>query len=305
MNRPERLHDVSPTRRALLAAGIVTLAISLVLSIAPAWAKNASAGTVKIHDVATGQDDPGSANDPAVCTFTVRFEYTDPTEVGTWTIRSWAPTGDGTAVATGTYDTTATGSDETGAMTLAAGHYRLEYRADGAHNAKTKTFWVSEACGQTSTATSSPTASPTVTPTATPTDSATPAPTATPTLTPAPVATDAATAPPTSPAAATPTPTATGSASDTPSASATPTVEPIPTTQPTSTPEEEVLGTVGTAAPTSTPVAAGQASGSDTQLPDTSTGAPIGLTSLLTALGLLMILAAHPFIRRSAHADRA
>jgi hypothetical protein len=32
---------------------------------------------------------------------------------------------------------------------------------------------------------------------------------------------------------------------------------------------------------------------------------PVGLTSLLTAMGLLMIVAAHPFIRRSAHADRA
>lgn len=310
MNRPDRLQDVSPTRRALLAAGTITLAISLVLSIAPAWARNASAGAVKIHDVATGQNDPGSANDPTVCTFTVRFFYSDPTETGTWEIQSWAPTGDGSVVASGTYDTTATGSDETAPLTLPAGHYRLEYQADGAHNAKTKTFWVSDACGQptAATATPTPTESATPTATATPTESATP----TPTLAPDPVATDAATPTPTptpaptaTPVTPTPTPTPTGSASDAPSATETPTVAPTPTTQPTPTPEGEVLGTTGTAAPTSTPVAAGQASGSGTQLPDTSTGGPIGLTSLLTALGLLMILAAHPFIRRSAHADRA
>ncbi len=83
MNRTERLSDLSPTRRALLAAGIATLAISLVLSIAPAWAKGTT-GTVKLHDVSTGQDVDDNATNPHVCTFTVVFDFSDPVEVGNW-----------------------------------------------------------------------------------------------------------------------------------------------------------------------------------------------------------------------------
>ncbi len=65
-------------------------------------------------------------------------------------------------------------------------------------------------------------------------------------------------------------------------------------------------GISGTPQPSSSPEAGAPAGDRGTnQLPDTSVTDTLGLTSLLTALGLLMIIGAHPFIRRSAHADRA
>ena len=116
MHRSERPSPLSPTRRALLGAGVITLALSLALAIAPASAKNANSGTVKIRDASTGQLQPETANDPHVSTFTIVFEYDDPTS-GTWQIQSWSPTGDGSVVANGHWTTPAGGSDETDART--------------------------------------------------------------------------------------------------------------------------------------------------------------------------------------------
>ena len=148
----------TPSRRALTMAGVATLAFSLIVCIGPALAAaggddsnngNGSAsgagnaGTVKVHDATTGLEAVG--NDPWVCAFWVGF-YSDGAEVGTWELRSWAPTGDGSVAASGTYDTSAEGVDATSTLTFADGHYRLEWAANGS-NAKQKTFWI--ACDET------------------------------------------------------------------------------------------------------------------------------------------------------------
>jgi hypothetical protein len=145
---------VNPTRRALLGAGVATLGLSLALSIAPAWAKsNNSApngngadshGTVKLRDASTNDVVPETANDPYVCAFSIVFDYSAPT-TGTWRILSWPPTGDGSQVSNGTWDTSS-GADETDVLTLGAGHYRLEYQASDAANSSNKTFWVEDNC---------------------------------------------------------------------------------------------------------------------------------------------------------------
>src|SRR5437870_5332498 len=117
-----RFAALSPTRRALLAAGTGILSFSLALSIAPALAKNggsngssganSSAGTVKVHDASSGQVIGDENNDPHVCGFSFVFQYADPTS-GSWQVLSWPPTGDGSMVSSGTFDTTASGTDET------------------------------------------------------------------------------------------------------------------------------------------------------------------------------------------------
>ena len=154
MQQPRPSRSLNPTRRALLGAGVATLALSLALSIAPAWANsnngtpngnNADSGTVKIRDASTSDLLSDASNDPHVCAFSVLFEYSSPTS-GTWDILSWAPTGDGSQVSSGTWNTNAGGTDETDVMTLAAGHYRLEYQAAGASNSRNKTFWVEDGC---------------------------------------------------------------------------------------------------------------------------------------------------------------
>jgi hypothetical protein len=154
MYRPRQTRTLSPTRRALLGAGVTTLALSLAVSIAPAWAKssnsapsesNGAPGTVKLRDASTSDLVPESSNDPHVCAFSIVFEYNPPT-TGTWQILSWPPTGDGSQVSSGSWDTTVGGTDETDVMTEPAGHYRLEYQAVGASNSRNKTFWVAEGC---------------------------------------------------------------------------------------------------------------------------------------------------------------
>ena len=151
MHQLRRPHSLSPTRRALLGAGVATLAISLALSIAPAWAKSGNSGTVKLRDAATTELVSDTANDPHVCAFSIVFNYSAPTE-GTWRILSWPPTGDGSQVASGTWQTVG-GSDETDVLTLDAGHYRLEYQASDASNSSNKTFWVKDGCEGTGGAT--------------------------------------------------------------------------------------------------------------------------------------------------------
>jgi hypothetical protein len=135
-----------------MVAGVATLALSLILSIAPAMAArggnsdgnngNGNAGVVKIHDATTDLEAGEQANEPWVCAFWVGFYASNPTQAGTWQILSWPPTGDGSVVSSGTYDTAGDGVDATGDLTLADGHYRLESQTDGDNNAKHKTFWV-------------------------------------------------------------------------------------------------------------------------------------------------------------------
>ncbi len=135
MFRTDRLERPN-SRRALMVAGVVTVAFSLIVSIAPAMAAkggnsngsngNGNAGVAKIHDATTDLEAGEQANEPWVCAFWVGFYASNPTEAGTWQVLSWPPTGDGTVVASGTYDTTGDGVDATGEVALADGHYRLD-----------------------------------------------------------------------------------------------------------------------------------------------------------------------------------
>jgi hypothetical protein len=277
---------MGPTRRALFVIGLSVLSLSLVLSIAPALAAgggnggNATTGTVKIRDVASGAVFDDAQNDPQVCTFVVLFQFNDPVETGAWSVQVWPAGSTPTVVASGTYDTTRDGTDETASITLPAGHYRLEWQAVGAHGTKSKTFWVKDGCSSAAPQSDSPTPSPTASPMASP-------------------ATDAP------PASATASPTATAPSGADPSGTPAPDPSdssvPSPTTMPT--------GGVEDVTSTATPAPGSQGQVRDatgfpggTSLPNTSLPEPP--TGLLTAIGLLLVLASHPFLRRSARADR-
>ena len=327
--RPPRT-TLNPTRRALLGAGVATLGLSLALSIAPAWANSnngtpngngADAGTVKIRDASTGDLVPDTSNDPHVCAFSVIFEYGSPTS-GTWQILSWAPTGDGSEVSSGTWNTTIGGPDETDVMTLAAGHYRLEYQAAGASNSRNKTFWVQDGCegsGGTSSG-DQPSDSPSDSPAGSPTDP----PAASPSDQPSDQqggggASDESgsndqgqdqqgdsggSEQPGDPGdqgqegdvqGTTGGGNGSGGSqpSDQPGNGGSQTSGGAPSAQPT----DHGSGTQGVTSP-----AVGD--GGPT-LPNTATTPASVLSPLLAALGLLLVIAAHPFIRRSALADRA
>jgi hypothetical protein len=146
MNTTDRANRTL-SRRTLTAAGITTLAFSLIVSIGPALAApggngngngNANAGTVKIHDADTSTEATG--NDPYVCAFWIGFS-SDSGEAGVWQVLGVPPTGDGSVAASGAYDTNGDGFEATAVLTLPNGHYRLDWTANGA-NAKHKTFWV-------------------------------------------------------------------------------------------------------------------------------------------------------------------
>lgn len=298
-----RRSDLSPTRRALLLAGVATVAVSLVMSIAPAFAKNQSSGTVKLHDVTTGSDVPNTTNDPTVCTFTVIFQFSGSDTSGTWAIRSWQPTGDGSVVSSGTYDTSLTGTDGTDAIDLAAGHYRLEYLADGAHGAKTKTFWVGDGCGAGTDASSVPSATPSSDPSDSPSDS----PSDTPSDPPSSAPSSAPSTDPSAPAVVVD-PTPTPQPSDTaPSGSADPSANPSQTAAPSdsASPEEQVAGAVDNNGSGSQSGDSAQSGNGTGAMPNTAAGGPVGIAPWLTALGLLMIIGAHPFLRGSASGDPA
>jgi hypothetical protein len=299
-----RRSDLSPTRRALLLAGVATVAVSLVMSIAPAFAKNPSSGTVKLHDVTTGTDVPDTNNDPTVCTFTVIFQFSGADTSGTWAIRSWQPTGDGSVVASGTYDTSPTGTDETAAIDLAAGHYRLEYLADGAHGAKTKTFWVGDGCGAGSDASSAPSS----TPSSDPSDSPSSSPSESPSDSPSEQPSSDPSTDPSAPAVVidpTPTPQPSDVAPNDP---ATPTATPSQAASSSESPSEEeqvaaAIDNNGGGSPSGDATQGGtEGTGS---MPNTAAGGPAGIAPWLTALGLLMIVGAHPFLRRSASGNPA
>jgi len=133
--------------------------MALLLSVAPVLGAangnngnngNAGGGTgssnVKVHDASTGVEALGSDNEPHVCDFWLEFSMPDPYEAGTWVLLSWAPTGDGSTVASGTYDTTGDGTDSSSVVEVAAGHYRVEWAATGESVTKKKTFWVDAGC---------------------------------------------------------------------------------------------------------------------------------------------------------------
>jgi len=297
MDQPRPPRPLNPTRRALLGAGVATLALSLALSIAPAWANTnngapkgsgGDAGTVKIRDASTGDPLPDTSNDPHVCAFSVIFEYS-PATSGTWQILSWAPTGDGSQVSSGTWNTGVGGTDETDVMTLAAGHYRLEYQADGASNSRNKTFWVEDGCEASggTTGGDQPSDSPSDPPSDSPTDPPTESPSD-------PGAGDRGQEGDVQGVTGGDQNGSGGSQpSDEPSNAGSQSSGGGPSAQPT----DHGSGTQGVTSP-----AAGDRGPA---LPNTATTPASVLSPLLAALGLLMVIAAHPFIRRSALADRA
>ena len=148
MNLNDRAKRTTPSRRALTVAGVATLVFSLVVSIGPALAApggnggGGNAGTVKIHDATTNLEAGETGNEPWVCTFWIGFYTTGAAETGDWQVVSWPPTGDGTVVTTGSYDTTGDGADTTEVFSIAEGHYRLEWQAITDTTSKHKTFWV-------------------------------------------------------------------------------------------------------------------------------------------------------------------
>ncbi|HEX5578567.1 MAG TPA: hypothetical protein VFY43_02760, partial [Candidatus Limnocylindria bacterium] len=228
MFRRDRAQRPAP-RRAMLLAGVATIAFSLVLSIAPAMAaKGGNAGVAKIHDASTGLEAEEQANEAWVCTFWVGFYASNPAETGSWQILSWPPTGDGTVLVSGTYDTSDDGVDATADQSLGEGHYRLVWQTDGDNNEKHKAFWVECADPEEEsepTQEAAPTDQPTPTEEAAPTDQATPTEEAAPTGEPTPTE------------EATPTPEAEPSGEEqsveeTPPADETPPAEPTPTENP-------------------------------------------------------------------------
>ena len=292
MNLTEQLRQLSPTRRALLAAGTVTLAFSMALSIAPAFAAgNGNAGSVKIHDAATGVDDQG--NDPQVCTFTIVFFGFDAGASGSWAINSQPAAADD-PVLDGTFITAANGEFETSQIVLAAGHYKLDWSLNGG-NPKHKSFVVKDSCAPGDSGSGQATPDPS------PSDPAASEPAAS-----DPGNSGTPDASPSDPASSEP-----GQATSDPSPSETASSDPGTTglgdtggtTSPT--PSASPSGTAGETPEGGVQAITGSGAGTGT-LPDTAVDPqPIGITPLLTVLGLLLIVAAHPFIRRSAHADRA
>jgi hypothetical protein len=141
---------------------LVLAGLALIAAPGATVAKQPSGndGTVKIHDTATDTE-PVLRNEPHVSTFHLHFFFADPTQSGWWEIRAWAPGDKGAVVLSGTYDTSADGSDREptdGAYALPSGHYKLFWQGRNAQNVKHKTFWVGYV-GPAPTATAQPTGS--------------------------------------------------------------------------------------------------------------------------------------------------
>lgn len=149
-------------RKPIGIAGATLLALSLLLTAAPALGAanhdndggNSSSGggnnsgTVKVRDAASGVATNGNDNEPHVCAFWLEFDFANTHEAGTWFVVSWAPTGDGSTVASGTYDTAGDGIDQSSVILLPAGHYRAEWAATGQSTTNKKTFWVDAGCAE-------------------------------------------------------------------------------------------------------------------------------------------------------------
>jgi len=143
-----------------VVAGAAFLGLSLLLSIGPALGAadhsngngangngNGTTGNLKVHDASTGVETSGNGNEPHVCDFWLGFT-SDTSEIGTWIVVSWAPTGDGSTVASGAYDTSGDGADSSDVIEVPAGHYRAEWAATGETVTNKKTFWVDANCDE-------------------------------------------------------------------------------------------------------------------------------------------------------------
>jgi len=288
---------MSPSRRATLAAGVLTLALSLVVSIAPTFGAggngngNGNAGTIKVHDATTDLEATESGNEPWVCSFWVGFYTTESAELGTWELLSWPPTGDGSVVASGSYDTTGDGVDTTGVLAPGAGHYRFEWLTDGDQNSKHKTLWVADDCDaeQNSDPSTEPSSEPSTQPSVDPSEEPSEEPSSEPSSEPS---TESSVEP-----------SETNQAS---SPSATPSTQ--PSTQPSEDPSEEPAETDQPSSPSATPSSSpesdvlsgnsGRPTGSSTTdvLPDTSSR--VDPAGLLAGMGIALIVMAHAGWRR-------
>jgi hypothetical protein len=147
----------------MAAVGAAVLGLSMLLSVAPVLGAansnngngsgstpggSGTSGNVKVRDATTGVETSGTDNEPHVCAFWLEFTFDAPFEAGTWLVVSWAPTGDGSTVASGAYDTAGDGVDSSSVIEVAAGHYRVEWAATGATSSKKKTFWVDADCDE-------------------------------------------------------------------------------------------------------------------------------------------------------------
>jgi hypothetical protein len=162
VSRSDRL-SAHRFRVPVAVTGAAVFGLSLLMSVGPALGANngsngngsngggnGTSGNMKVHDAATGVES-GSGNEPHVCDFWLSFSLDAPFEAGTWVMVSWAPTGDGSTVASGVYDTSGDGIDSSGIMELPPGHYRVEWAATGATVSSRKTFWVDSECDETVT----------------------------------------------------------------------------------------------------------------------------------------------------------
>jgi hypothetical protein len=297
---------MSPSRRATLAAGVLTLALSLVVSIAPTLGAgngngngNGNAGTIKVHHATTDLEATETGNEPWVCSFWVGFYTTESAELGTWELLSWPPTGDGSVVASGSYDTTGDGLDTTGVLAPAPGHYRFEWLTDGDQNSKHKTLWVADDCDADPS--EEPSTEPSTEPSVDPSEEPSTEPSTEPSVDPS---EEPSTEPSTEPSVD---PSETNQAS---SPSATPSSQPStqPSVDPSEDPSEEPAETdqpsSPSAAPSSSPESdvlsgnSGRPTGPSTTdvLPDTSSG--IDPAGLLAGMGIALIVMAHAGWRR-------
>jgi hypothetical protein len=141
-------------------AGAALLGLSLLLSVGPALGAanhsnsndangngNGTSGILKVHDATSSVETSENGNEPHVCDFWLGFT-SDTSEVGIWIVVSWAPTGDGSTVASGAYNTSGDGIDSSNIIDLPAGHYRAEWAANGETVTNKKTFWVDAACDE-------------------------------------------------------------------------------------------------------------------------------------------------------------
>jgi LPXTG-motif cell wall-anchored protein len=127
--------------RTLSRAGVLAVASSAALFVAPVAHANGDNGTVKIHDAKTGQEVRG--NEPHVCTFYLDAFKFDGRQDVTWHIDVWAPKGvKGDQVKSGDITLDAHGNGRTEDVSLPDGHYKLFWDFDGKHGKpKHKVFW--------------------------------------------------------------------------------------------------------------------------------------------------------------------
>ena len=129
---------------ALVALAALSLLVPASLAAGPTGAPGNN-GTVKVHD-GGAEPSPEVRNQPHVCTFHLHFFFADAAQSGSWQIRSWSPTGDGSVVLAGTYTTDANGEYRTppapDAYTLPNGHYKVFWEGRNSQNIKHKVFWV-------------------------------------------------------------------------------------------------------------------------------------------------------------------